>query len=253
MQFSTNFSAGNIPNTLRIMVSNDFQPEYLLNNATTAGNINVSSARYNKADVEAATWTDITNRFDLPGNQLTTGAQVSGEAVIGEFHHDLPLFIGLRFDADKASDASLSLGQWVFSNFQIRKVFEDGTDEFYINNVLDANWRRLDFADYTVCSVSGNAITLNGNTSTNIQDEEGNVTVIPTVTVKTMVISRPYYPSRVVPDKGLTIKTIRENLTEYTYTYVAPATESVQAAFVATNSLYGDDIREVKKLEVVFR
>ena len=238
MHFNTAYSDGDIPNTLRVMVSNDFQPEFRYSGST------VNQTVYTRAAVEAATWMDITNRFNLPGNELTIGTQTSGEAVIGEFHHELPFFIGFRFDADKTSDESLTLGQWVFSNFQIRNESEDGTSSFYINDVLDANWKKVEWADSTGVRVNNNTITMNGNVTT----AAGKTTAM----VKTMVISRPFYPSHVTPDIGTVIKTIDINLTEHVHTYIAPTVESVKATFVATNSLYGENIQEVKELEIVF-
>ena len=108
-------------------------------------------------------------------------------------------------------------------------------------------------ADYTRFVVSNNTITLDANALMEILDEEGNVVeVIPSVTVKTLVISRPYYPTNIASDKGVTIKSVQAPLVEYTYTYVDPKVESVQVTFVATNTLYGEIIQEIKEMEIVF-
>ena len=230
MSFISNFSGGNIPHTLRIMASNDFKPEYLFSGSR------IYAIRYTREAAEAATWLDITDRFNLPGNELITGARASGEAIIAKLHMEPPLFIGFRFDADKTGNASLNPGQWVFSQFQIKNELEDGTTSFYIDNVLDSNWQRIDFADATTCSVQNNVITLRGASNT----------------TSALVISRPLYPSYIDTDKGITVKTVDVALSSYTYTYVQPQTESVRAVFVATNSLYGDVKQEVKEIEIVF-
>ena len=248
VQFSAAY-AGDFPNSLRVLASNNFKPEY----EYFQGREN--RTLYTKAGVEAATWIDINNRFTLPGNQLTAGIHKSGEAVFSEFHHNLPLFIAFRFDADRASDPSLSIGQWTFSQFSIRNVFDDGTSAFYVNNVLDRNWKTVDLANPTTVTVSGNRIVLNGNQySVTKTDGEGNEVeeIFQTTTVKTMLISRPFYPSQVETDKGSAIKSVEENLFEYTHIYIDPQVESVNAVFVATNSLYGKTIQEVKQMNIVF-
>ena len=250
VRFSSAYSSGNIPNTLRVMVSNDFKPEY----EYLSGTANLTL--YTKAGVEAATWTDITNRFRLPGNQLTPGVQEGGEAVISEFHQSLPLFIAFRFDADKSSDESLMPGEWTFSQFSIRNEYDDGSSSWYINNVLDNYWRTVDLADPTTrnVNVSANSINLNGNQYSVTRIEEGNEVVdyFPTTTVKTMLISRPFYPSLVDTDKGMIVKAMGERVPEFSYLYVNPQKESVTVNFVVTNSLYGEDIQEVKQMEIFF-
>ena len=263
MSFTTAFSGGNIPNTLRIMLSNDFEPPYLW--AASIVNRDLTNAVVN-----AATWTYITERFRLPGNRLETGEHTTGEATISEFHQDVPFFIGFWFDADKRDDESLSLGQWTFSNFQIRNDYYDGTSDYYVDNVLNNNWRKLDVADTTGYTVSGNRIVVNGNvTKTIVREVEKEVEIdeetgetewiteeeieyIPTLRAQARVVSRPFYPLLVSADKGVAIKSQGEYLYEYTYLYVNPPQESVRATFVAVNSLYGEDVQEVKEIEVVF-
>ena len=261
MKFATNFLGGNIPNTLRIMLSNDFKPPY------TWGATIVNSD-LTRAVVEAATWTDITERFNLPGNRLVTGTHETGEATISEFHEDIPFFIGFWFDADKRNDETLSLGQWAFSNFQIRNEYHDGTSEFYVDNVLNNNWRKLELADTTGYTVSStNVMTLNGNVVKTIVREvekeveidgetvwvmEEEIETIPTLRAQARVVSRPFYPLLVDADKGAGIKSQGEYLYEYTHLYVNPLQTSVRATFVATNSLYSKNVQEVKEIEVVF-
>ena len=234
VQFTTNFNGGNVPNALRIMVSNDFKPEYVW-----TGNSQITTSTYTAERVKAATWIDVTQRFNLPGNQLFPGAQTSGEAVFTEFHRDAPLFIGFRFDADNTAGGA-NLGQWVFSQFQIWNEYDDATPPlYYIDNVLNYNWKSVDLADPVSFAAVNNTLTLTGS--------------VVAESIRTMVISPPFYPSLVDTEKGLVIKSIEERVPEYTHRYVDPRTESIHAVFVATNSLYGDIIQEVKELEIVFK
>ena len=263
MQFTTTFSGGSIPNTLRILLSNDFEPPYVWMASIVNGNLT-------NALINAATWTDITERFNLPGNTLVAGAHSTGEVIIAEFHQDMPFFIGFWFDADKSNDETLDLGQWVFSNFQIRNEYNDGTSEFYVDNVLNYDWRKLELADSTGYTVASNRMTLNGNVVKTIVTEvekevvideetgetewvtEEEIEYIPTLRAQVRVVSRPFYPLHVDADKGVALKSQGEYLYEYTHLYVNPPQNSIRATFVATNSLYSKDIREVKEIEVAF-
>ena len=245
MQFATAFSGGTIPNTLRIMLSNDFKPPYRFVGATPV------NSDLTREAVEAATWSDITNRFNLPGNRLSLGTHDTGEAVISEFYQDIPFFIGFWFDADKSEDVTLSLGQWIFSNFRIRNDYYDGTSGFYVNNVLNTYWRRLDLLDATGYTVGSNRITLNGNIVTTVEKGE-EITYIPTLSAGARVVSPPFYPLLGETDKGRPLKSSNEYLSEYTHVYVNPGQTSVRSTFVITNSLYGDDIQAVRELEVFF-
>ena len=244
LQFATNFSNGHIPNTLRVVASNDFKPVYEYGN-----NGVLNGTAYTAEGVAAATWTDITDRFVLPGNQLSTGAVTNEEADITDLiDHDRPLFIGFRFEADKSRDASLSLGQWAISNFYIRNYSKGGAFTFYVENVLTNAWKKIDLADNTDLRVASNTLTLNGNVFTNVPNEG----LRPSMVIKTFLISTPYRPTHIPNDKGMTIKTLLENVSEFTYEYVAPTVESVHVAFVATNSLYGDNLQQVKELMISF-
>ena len=230
LEFTSALAGGGVPNTLRVLVSNDFEPEYeYLSGAPT-------TVVYPTWAVENETWTDITDRFTIPGNRLLGDPHQSGEAVISEFHADLPLFVAFQFKAD-LSDGSAAPGLWSFSKFNIRNVYEDGTSAMYIEDGITTDWKSVDLGDPVQCSKSIGQISLNPAGASQIN---------------TMLISTPYYPSHVVTDKGLVIKSPDKNLREYTHTYVAPQTESLTAAFVATNSLYGKVVQTVREIEVIF-
>ena len=231
LSFTSSYSSGSIKNSLRVLVSNDFQPEYeYLSGAPT-------TVVYTKWGVQNATWTDITDRFIIPGNRLVQGQNQSGEAVITEFHENIPLFVAFQFKAD-ASDGQNAPGLWAFSKFNIRNVYEDGTSVDFVKDGISKDWKSVDLADDVNCSTAAGSASMSASAGTNFN---------------TMLISPPYYPSNITPDKGLVIKTTEDSLYEYSYTYVSPQDDSITAVFVVTNSLYGESIQIVKELKIDFK
>ena len=231
VSFNSSYGSSNIPNTLRVLVSNGFKPEYeYLSGAP-------NTVVYTRWAVQDATWTDITDRFMIPGNRLVTGSQASGEAVISEFHAGIPLFVAFQFKAD-ASDGQSAPGYWSFSNFNIRNEYEDGTSEAFVTNGLSTDWKSVDLAAPVQCSRSSGNASMSASAGTNFH---------------TLLISPPYYPSHITPDKGLAIKSTEESLSEYTYTYVAPQDDSIYAVFVVTNSIYGQTRQIVKEIKIDFK
>ena len=228
VSFNTAYTGG-MPNTLSVLVSNDFQPEYeYLSGAPT-------TTVYTRWAVQDATWTDITDRFRIPGNKLQGDTQYSGEAILSEFHGNMPLFIAFRFKG--AEGEASSPGLWSFSDFNIRNELQDGTSEAYISNGIGSSWKSVDLRAPVQCSRGTGSASLSASADPDID---------------TYLISAPYYPSNLQSGKGLAIKSIDENLTEYTYTYVAPEEKSVYVAFVATNSLYGESRSIVRAFELDF-
>lgn len=228
MQFTSSYT-GSTPNTLRVLVSNDFVPEYeYLTGAPT-------EVLYTTWGVRNATWTDITDRFSIPGNEMVVGEQDSGEAILSEFHGNLPVFVAFQFKAE-AQDVS-SPGVWSFSKFNVRNELLDGTSESLITDGISNSWKSVDLGDPIQCTRSVGKASMNAS-------EAGDV--------NTYLISTPFYPSNIATDKGLAIKSIDQNLYEYTHTYVAPETESVYVAFIATNSLYGKVSTVVREFELKF-
>lgn len=230
LSFTSSYSSGGIPNTLRVLVSNDFKPEYeYMAGAPT-------TVIYTKWAVEEATWTDITDRFMLPGNRLATGAHDSGEAVISEFHENVPLFVAFQFKAD-ASDGQSAPGLWSFSNFNMINVYEDGTSKNFVTDGISTDWKSVDMEEPVQCSRSVGNASMSASVGLNIN---------------TLLISPPYYPSHITPDKGFAIKSTEDALYEYTHTYVTPDEDSVTAVFVVTNSLYGKSVQIVKEVKIDF-
>ena len=231
LSFTSSYSSGSITNSLRVLVSNDFKPDYeYMSGAPT-------TVVYTKWAVQDATWTDITDRFMIPGNRLVFGAQDSGEAIISEFHGEVPLFVAFQFKGD-ASDGQSAPGLWAFSNFNIRNEYEDGTSAAFVTNGLSTDWKSVDLADPIQCSRSAGNASMSASSGSDFN---------------TLLISPPYYPSHITPDKGLTIKSTEDNLYEYTHTYVTPEDDSVSAVFVITNSLYGEGKQIVKEIRIDFK
>lgn len=228
LQFTSSYTGG-MSNTLKVLVSNDFVPEYeYLAGAPT-------TVLYTTWGVSNATWTDITDRFNIPGNKMVTGPQDSGEAILSEFHGNMPLFVAFHFSSDLQE--MISPGMWSFSGFNIRNELIDGTSESYVTDGISTSWKSVDLGDPVQCTRDKGQASMNASTFSDVD---------------TYLISTPFYPSNISTDKGLAIKSIDENLYEYTHTYVSPETESVYVAFVATNSLYGKNTTIVREFELEF-
>lgn len=231
LSFTSSYSSGSLPNTLRVLVSNDFKPEYEYMSGSP------TTVIYTRWAAEEATWTDITDRFIIPGNRLLSEAQESGEAIISEFHGDVPLFVAFQFKGD-ATDGENAPGLWAFSKFNIRNEYEDGTSSPFVTNGISTDWKSVDLADPVQCSRSAGNASMSASTGSDFN---------------TMLISPPYYPSHITPDKGLVIKSTEDALYEYAYTYIAPQEESLSAVFVVTNSLYGESKQIVKEIKIDFK
>ena len=228
MNFTSTYT-GSTPSTLRVLVSNDFVPEYEYLAGTP------TEALYTTWGVRNATWTDITDRFNIPGNKLTVGPQESGEAILSEFNVNTPVFVAFQFKAQ--TQDMTSPGVWSFSGFNIRNVLLDGTSESYVVDGISNLWKSVDLADPIQCSRGVGKASLTASDASDID---------------TYLISTPFYPSNVTPDTGLAIKSIDQNLYEYTHTYVSPEKESVYVAFIATNSLYGKVSTVIREFELKF-
>ena len=103
---------------------------------------------------------------------------------------------------------------------------------------MSTDWKSVDLADPIQCSRSVGNASMSASSGADFN---------------TMLISPPYYPSHITPDKGLTIKSTEDNLYEYTYTYITPEDDSVSAVFVITNSLYGESKQIVKEIKIDFK
>ncbi|MDR0572872.1 MAG: DUF5017 domain-containing protein [Tannerella sp.] len=239
VQFSTDFSDGDLSNTLRVFISTDFVPFSKYSGQTV-------TLAYAKEGVADARWTDITNRFVLPGNALATGVTPAGEVDISSYlSDDNPVFLAFRYDVTRSS--GLSNGKWIISNFKLANYDpnDNSKSELY-SDKLNANWLPVNMIEGDSTQWIRSEINATANTTASV---DGNFSAAPAAQI--YLISRAFYPNRVIPDKGQTVKLISEIRDEYTYRYTNPQT-NYKATFIATNTRGNENIQVVKEIELKF-
>jgi hypothetical protein len=236
VQFSTNYTGGEMNNTLRVLVSTDFVPEHVVFTANIA---------YTKESIEAAHWTDITGSFNIPGNALTGGVSPAGEVDITSYlSAGQPLFLAFRYDVDRTG--GLKCGSWTFSNFKLINYEPgDNTKSEVYSDKLNAYWLPVNLVEKDSTTWVRSAVNVTDNTTASVNGDFSK-----TPSTQTLLISKAFYPNRVTPDRGSVVKLISEITDAYTYRYTSPAKDAYKVVFIATNSLNGDIAQVVKEVNL---
>lgn len=217
MTFNTALTAtaGNSASSnMKVLVSNDF------------------NGKYNKTDILAATWTDLSSLVTIPGNNQTldlTANKVEGK----------PLYVAFRFQTVDSTKAQRLV---TVSNFSFRTVYPEQT---YANatNVYNAGFTAFDFAGSAgkwtipIVSVTNTTFTHNLVAADNPNDDD-------------WAISKAFATNAVLPSTGIALKDISQDaMQEYSYIFKRPGTYKV--TFVASNSS-NEEIKEtVKQFNIV--
>jgi plastocyanin len=219
LSFNTNVQYGSQANQLSVWASTDF------------------NAKYNIADVKAATWTDITARFKLA---TTTTYLNSGEASLNDVVVDgKPLFIAYKYVMNQPV-ATLGAGRtWKVQNFQLKSNTSIGTQT--LADQVSAGWLLVYEGpkEETRSSITATTITQRANA------------VNTTAYTEDWAISQPVQPGSVDmgPDRSVPVKGYANSrLEEYTHTYANAGT--YKATFVAANSNIHDNKQVLKQLEI---
>ncbi len=223
VSFNTSVNFGTQQNQFSVLASTDF------------------NGKYTVADVNAATWINITARYTLANNAtyLPTSADLTDLAVDGK-----PIYIAFKYTT-LPQTANGTGRSWFVQNFM-------ASSKTSIGDILLADYRGASFTlvqdasiiDPSRSSLSTSTITLRANTSPAGRE----------ITSYFWAISKGFDISSkdLGPDLSKPVKGYVDATPEvFSYTYTTPGTYT--ATFVAANStIYGEQ-KIVKSLEVVVK
>lgn len=187
------------------------------------------SGEYTKEAVEAATWTDISDKFNWPAGQ---GEKVaSGEVEMKDLFPDESTPIYLMFDYKvEAFSGENGRVQWYIRNLYINGGTELGISELY--NLYTCGWHIVPIENY-----DANTSLPQMPTATNFRLQL-RTQFKPAVDIEYAAVSAPIIPASSVNvgwDKGIPIKAFSDpQMKSYTYSYDEPGEYVV--TFVATNA-----------------
>lgn len=203
--------------TLRLLASTDF------------------NGKADAAGVTAAAWTDITSRATLSTGSDNTA---SGTVNLSDFlAADKPLYLAFRYTG--YFHATLKQPTWTVRTFNVNNVLADGSAS-PVTVAGETGWLAVDVKNPSVVwsvPTSGQvSINGTGTASVNTDNED-------------WVISKPLDLKKVVPNVGISIKTLNASrLTAYTYIFRKPGT--FRATFRAFNNNIEAQKEVVKTVEL---
>lgn len=220
MSFTTTVQFGTHPNQLSVMASTDF------------------SGNYTVADVNAATWTNITDRFALATTVGSTTPFPSGTKDISDLKVEgKPLYIGFKYNFNPAFGTQ--------NNWRIRSLSITGQSNIGLQtlaNQANAGWAIINGgpADNPTRSQieTGPVINLRSNGD--------NVSI-----TEAWAVTKGFNTSKanLGPDRPISIKIyVDKPITEYTYQYTSSGEYTV--VFVAQNSTIAEQSSVVRTLKI---
>ncbi len=213
VEFSTLVRSGLIYPNLQLMVSNNFNGKATI------------------ADVEAATWTDLSDRATF-----STGADNTPSGVISLKEFTRPLKdSALIYVAFRYTDYKKPEGQnlWAIRTFSATNVSDEGIVT-PLAVMSTGGWQAVDFKNPVRTWTITSAQLLLSNSSATVADNED------------WVISKGFNPWQMVPDVGTALKNISTVLDGYSYAFKKPGTYKV--VFDASAVRYNGEKRLTREI-----
>ena len=209
LQFTSYKQNGAQLNSLRLMVSTDF------------------NGTYSKLGLQSGTWTDITDRATLSNGTDNTA---SGIVNISDFVTlDKNVFVAFRKMDEKS--ATLKPNQWTIRSFNMDVKLADNS-LYPIANLSNAGWLAVDSLTSAIkWSITSTALVCAGGALNSAANED-------------WVITKALSPLNVAPDVAIPVKWVDIKRTEsFQYIYKNPGTYEV--VFVTSNQ----NVYDSKKIE----
>ena len=201
VKFNSWVRYGDIYHNLKFLVSSDF------------------SGIYDKENVEAATWIDLSDKFRFSvGDDQTPSGEVNLKEYVGAAE-DARLFVAFRYeDEEKARQ-----NNWIIRSIALDCVSAEGVRSS-LATMPTMGWKVVDFENPAVTwNVSSTSqILIDGGTN-----QPKNVD---------WVISQAFDVRKITPDTGVALKNISTTMDEYQYVYTKPGTYEV--VFETTSDWY---------------
>ncbi|WP_256009612.1 DUF5017 domain-containing protein [Desertivirga xinjiangensis] len=236
MSFRTIRANGSQPNSLNLMISQDFAGVVKGDTAST------------KANISAANWTPITSRATLSTGG--SSAVSSGDINLSDFaEENKPVFIAFKYMAEAGSIQN----KWTISNFSVRNVLPDGTSY----EIANMNTSTTAYKVYGVDTFSPGiaAYTLQNKYNWNVGTTSLIITGATTVTAADAVAESwafvgPVNLRKVVPDIGKAVKNPTQKLDDFTFHYQYKTPGKYTSIFVGSKNSINGSSGTVKSLEV---
>ncbi len=183
------------------------------------------------ADVEAATWKDISDRFVF-ATARTYDATNSGTVNISDLAGDKPTYFALRVYAEGKNAQGNRQGVFQLKNFDISLAVANETYSLGIASMNNPGWKPVNIAGtHPTNRTKDNWISKSGLYEMSGDQAE--------YTNEDWLITFPVnLAGSVSPDKGTPLKTYSEQLKTFDYIYSKPGTYKL--AFVGSNeTIYG--------------
>lgn len=214
LSFATTVSSGTQPNQLAVLASADF------------------NGKYDSANIKAATWTDITNRFTLATTATATPS--AAKDIYDLVVPGKPLYICFRYTTKPQAENG---GQrnWNVSAFSVQSAVED-TTALLADYASGASFGLYSFGEKQPgrSAISSAALLFKGNSTT--------AEALAQYT-EDWAVSKPIWinPNTIAPDRALPVKGIANAIVDdFKYTYTKPGVYT--AVFVAAaNDIYRTD------------
>lgn len=204
---------GDIYHNLKFLVSSDF------------------SGIYDKENVEAATWIDLSDKFRFSvGDDQTSSGEVNLKEYVGAAE-DAKLFIAFRYEDEQKARQN----NWIIRSITLDCVSTEGVRSS-LATMPTMGWKVVDFENTAVTwNVSSTSqILIDGGTN-----QPKNVD---------WVISQAFDVRKTTPDTGVALKNISTTMDEYKYAYTKPGIYEV--VFETTSDWYNGSDHSLTKLTV---
>ena len=212
VDFKSFASWGEPYDNLQFMVSNNF------------------NGVYDKENVSAATWIDLSDQLTFSGgaDQVPSGV-INLKSYAGE-DNDVLLYVAFRYtDTQKARQ-----NRWVIRSINVDKISPEGIKN-NMGVMSTMAWKAVDFlnpnAVWTITTAQ--LLMAGGNNQPDNED---------------WVISKGFKIKESVPDTGIALKNISTTMNEYQYVYKKAGT--YKAVFETSSVWYGDEKRSLSEITV---
>ncbi|WP_343702764.1 DUF5017 domain-containing protein [Chitinophaga sp.] len=215
VQFSTWVRYGMIRDNLQLMVSNNF------------------NGKATVADVQAATWTDVSDRAVFStGTDRTPSGVVSLKDFARPLQDSALIYVAFRYTDYKKPQGQ---NQWVIRTFEANNVSDDGVIS-PLAVMSTGGWQQVDVKNPGFKWTITTAQLLIANAPGTADDNED------------WVISKGFNPWQIKPDVGTALKNVSTVLAEHTYVYTKPGTYKV--VFDASAVRYTGEKRVLREINL---
>lgn len=207
---------GDIYHNLKFLVSSDF------------------SGVYDKENVEAATWIDLSDKFRFSvGDDQTPSGEVNLKEYVGAAE-DAKLFVAFRYEDEEKAQQN----NWIIRSITLDCVSAEGVRS-NLATMPTMGWKVVDFEN--------TAVTWNTSSTSQIQINGGNNQP------KNVdwIISQAFDARKTTPDTGGALKNISTTMDEYKYIYTKPGIYEV--VFETTSDWYNGSDHGLTRLTVEVR